>query len=104
MESLDIQQELGAAPGIAFVLERLAGLAAAQGQAARALRLAGAAASLRAALGAVPSPAAQTLLELRLSSARQALGEDAAGRAWTEGKALSLDEAVAYALTPPANL
>nr|MBA2449131.1 hypothetical protein [Chloroflexota bacterium] len=75
----------------------------AQAQAVRALRLAGAAAALRAALGAIPSPAAQTLLERRLSSARQALDEDAAAMAWSEGQALSLDEAVAYALAAPGD-
>ncbi len=99
VETLTIQQQLGTPPGIAFALERLAGLAAAQQHSVRALRLSGAADALRAATGASASPSARALLVQRLSAAEQELGEDAADAAWTEGQALSLDEAVAYALS-----
>ena len=39
----------------------------------------------------------------RVGPARRALDEEAVAQAWAEGKALSLDEAVAYALTGTAD-
>jgi predicted ATPase/transcriptional regulator with XRE-family HTH domain len=68
-ESLAIEYDLGAGPSIAFVLERMAGLAAAQAQ-----------------------------LGQRLGQARRALDDAAVAQAWDEGKELSLDEAIASAL------
>jgi non-specific serine/threonine protein kinase len=101
-ESLTINQELGDRWAIAYVLEEFAGLAAVQGQPDRALRLAGAAAAVREVIGSPLSPIDQAQLEGRLASARQALGEATTAATWAAGQALSLAQAVVYALTEAA--
>jgi non-specific serine/threonine protein kinase len=80
-------------------LEVFAALAVARGWPTRALRLAGAAEALRRARHIRIVPAEQAELDRRLKTARQALGEEGAAAAWTNGQALSLEQAVAYALT-----
>jgi DNA-binding CsgD family transcriptional regulator len=97
--SLVIQQDLADTAGAAFVLERLAALAAAQGRHASALRLAGAAAALRRAAGAPLSPVGQAKLDATLAPARRAAPETAATDARPSGEAPSLGEAVAEALS-----
>jgi len=101
-ESLAINQQLGDRSAIAYVLEEFAGLAAVQGQPDRTLRLAGAAAALREVIGSPLAPIDQAQLEGRLASARQALGEATAAATWAAGQALSLAQAVAYALAEVA--
>lgn len=96
MESLTLNEELGDRRAIAFVLEDCAGLAAALGQAERAVRLAGAANALRQELQSPLSPAEQTQLDRRLASAREALGNQADPE-WRSGHRLSLEEAIASA-------
>jgi DNA-binding CsgD family transcriptional regulator len=101
-EALTLRRELGGTGRLVTSLEGFAYLAAAQGQPGRALRLAGAAAALRDA-GAVPdtSPIGQDRLRRRLDTAFQALGT-AGAAAWGAGRALAPEEAIAYALAPPA--
>jgi hypothetical protein len=79
-------------------LEALAGLAAMQGQPARALRLAGAAAALRDRIGEQPWPANQAALTRRLAAAREALSAEAQAATWADGQALTVEQAVAEAL------
>ncbi len=79
----------------------LAGLASAdalEGRAQRAARLWGAAEHLRTSIGARPAPAARATRERLMAAVREELGEAAYADAWAEGEAMSLDEAVAYAL------
>jgi hypothetical protein len=97
-ESLTIARARGFRPLLARGLESFAGVAAAQGQARRALRLAGAAAALREAMDAPLPPPERAVHEQRLEPTRQALGEPAAAATWAAGQALSLEEAVAEAL------
>src|SRR5262249_19988974 len=97
-EALTIEGEFGYGLGVAEALEKLAGLDAAAGRPARALRLAGAAAPLRGAFGRRRWPLDQAQLERWVQTARAALGEPAAAAAWAAGQAMSLDQAVAYAL------
>jgi hypothetical protein len=87
---------------IAFELEEFGVLAAMTGQATRALRLAGAAAALRELHGMPLTPVVRSRLDLALSLARQALDTDAREAAWVDGRAMSREQAVAYALSPPA--
>jgi non-specific serine/threonine protein kinase len=97
-ESLGILRDLHDRHGMASRLEGLAGLAALEGAAAGALRLAGAVAALRDDLR-FPAPRLWAeKVEGWLARARAALGHDAAEAAWTEGRALSLDEAIQAAL------
>ena len=74
-------------------------LATAEAQPRRALRLAGAAASLREKHGTPLAPSSQARLERTLELVREAFrGEDAVV-AWSEGQAMTLEQAMAYALS-----
>jgi predicted ATPase len=97
-ESLAICRELGDKLGIAYLLEGFVALAAAQGQPGRALRLAGAAAALREAIGAPLPPTYQAEFERHLETARQALGEEASATALAAGWAMTMEQAIEYAL------
>jgi hypothetical protein len=88
--------------GVARLLEYFAISAAAQRGAECSLRLAGAASALRQNIGAPLTPAEQAKLEASLCLARQALTRTV-GAAWAEGRALSLEKAIAEALMPEAS-
>src|SRR5262249_61865118 len=95
--SLRIFEDLGEPGGTAFVLDRFAILASAQGQAARAVRLAGAAAAMRDQ-AALPLPAPiQRRVDDKLEPARRALGR-VADAALSAGRSLTYDDAIAEAL------
>ena len=76
----------------------MAALAAAEGQAARAIRLAGAAAGLREAVGARMSMHLEPELVRGLEPARRILGKAVQQAAWAEGLAMTQEQAIAYAL------
>jgi predicted ATPase/DNA-binding CsgD family transcriptional regulator len=97
-DSLAIKLELGDRMGIARSLFGLAGMAAAQGQAVRASRLVGAATALRLSLGAPLSPAERAQSDGWLRPATRELSSVARVTAVTQGAAMSLEEAIAYAL------
>ncbi|HEV7663120.1 MAG TPA: LuxR C-terminal-related transcriptional regulator [Chloroflexota bacterium] len=98
-EAVVLQRELGDLPGLAFVLERIA-MVATHSQPERALHLAGACAALREHLGTPLSTAARSSLDERLAPAWQTLRRQDAERAWQEGRALSVEQAVSLALQP----
>lgn len=100
-EALALARDQGDRQGLARALEGRARLQAAQGQARPALRLAGAAAQLRQAQGLRPAPAERAFHERSLEPARRSLGATAARRAWAEGRALDLPEALAEAAADP---
>ena len=93
-ESIKIFQELGHKRGIARLLECFACTAALQLEAGRALRLAGAAAALRQNIGAPLTPAEQAKLEVVLEAPRQALSPTAGATAWSEGWAMTVEQAI----------
>jgi hypothetical protein len=64
---------------------------------AEAARLLAAAARLRGEIGLVPFPSERDRYEAEVARVQQALGDEAFEVAWTEGTALSWEEAVAYA-------
>ena len=97
-ESLEVRQEIGDKGGSAWCLERLAGIAMAQGQAEKAVRLFGAAAAMRSSIGSVIDPADQANYEKNRNSLRAKLGKERFKAVWDEGYALTLEQAVAYAL------
>ena len=74
-------------------------------QPGRAIRLAEAARALREAVGSISFPADRERLDRWLEVAARGLGETATESARSEGRALTLDQAIAYALAgdePPA--
>jgi len=95
---VEIYRSLGARTRLAGVLEGFAVLAAAHDEGTRALRLAGAAAALRDLVMARPTPREAAWPRPGLERARQLLGARASEWAWSDGLALSLDEAIDEAL------
>jgi hypothetical protein len=93
-----MRRELGRWLEIAESLEGLARLAGDGGRMERAARLLGAAEAIRDALGAPLPPVRRAEYEQCVAEARAALGEEALAAAWAQGKALSVDQAIADAL------
>ena len=90
---------VAAAPwGMPAVLEGLGGVAGARGDAVRAVRLFGATAVLREMVGYAREPVDQPGFERWLGPLRATLTEEAFATAWTEGEAMTLDDAVEDAL------
>jgi tetratricopeptide (TPR) repeat protein len=96
-ESLVMLRELGDPKAIANSLEGLAGLVAALGRYVRAARIWGAAERLREEIGSPQPPNERPPYDRRVAAARA--GDDAAfDRAWHEGRALTLEQAIELAL------
>ncbi len=97
-ESLEVRQEIGDKGGSAWCLERLAGIAMAQGQSEKAVRMFGAAAVLRSSIGSVIDPVDQARYKKNINSLRAKLGRKRFKAAWDEGHAMTMEQAIAYAL------
>jgi predicted ATPase/DNA-binding CsgD family transcriptional regulator len=98
-ESLTLGSELGTKLMITGDLTELAApLANAQGQPERAARLLGASNALHEAMGTCLQPACQEVFNRTLASVREQLDETTLNTALDEGHAMSMDEALAYAL------
>jgi hypothetical protein len=78
------------------ILDNLAAKARIEGDHLRALRLGGASEAIKEAAGAQAPPQFLDLPDLR-EAARQELGDAAVAAAWKEGRAMTLDRALAYA-------
>jgi hypothetical protein len=98
-ESLVLFQELGNKVDMAECFQALAWLARIQGQAGRTTRLWAVAGALSESIG-IPALSAvnQVAHTEDMAFARDHLSEAALAAAWAEGQAMSLAEAVAYAL------
>jgi tetratricopeptide (TPR) repeat protein len=90
-------RDLGNRRGIARAIDELALFALRQGRPERALRLGGAAVAIRRAVGASLHNSERTRLERRLDAARTHLGT-AAAAAEAEGRSMTIESAVDYAL------
>ena len=83
---------------VPWVLQGYAKLAIGEGQPARALRLAGAANALHRALGQSVGPASKAYFRRGLEPAWRTLGKKEVEAAYKEGRAMTFDEALAYAI------
>ena len=97
-ESLALKQQLGDKENIAIALERLAIAALARDEAVRAVRLLGAMRALREAIGAPLPPDNQSHYFGIVAGARARMGEAEYAQAWAAGRAMTLEQAIAYAL------
>jgi tetratricopeptide (TPR) repeat protein len=97
-ESLFLNKEIGDRTAIAYCLEDFAGLACAQTQFWQAFRLIGAALALRDEVGSPLPPGEQADLDKLLAPAHAALSAEQIEAALAAGRAMSLEEAIAYAL------
>jgi tetratricopeptide (TPR) repeat protein len=82
---------------LSWTLDGVAGTAAEEGRWARAARLFGAATAARAAVGDAAVPVLADRSEHDLARARAALGQSFAA-AWSEGRAMTLEQAITHAL------
>jgi len=101
-ESLLLRRDGGDRQGVSASLQGLARVAAEVGQYARAARLLGAAAALRDAIGTPRPPAERRDYERTEALVRVALDAAAFDDAWTGGRALSPQDAVALGLEAAA--
>jgi hypothetical protein len=98
-KSLRIEHRLANRQRSAACLQGLAEVALARGQPERTARLLGAAAQALGNLPPVPLPPRLAAQRERIAlDVRQALGEEAWAAAYAAGQALTLDEAIAFAL------
>ena len=97
-EALQIFAGLRHRRGIARALEASACLALARGHAERALKLAAFAARLRQSIGAPLHQEEQCKFDRTLLPAWESLSQEQSKRAWAEGSAMSLENAIQYSL------
>ncbi len=97
-ESLAALRGLGEKWLISLCLEELAGAACAQGEYARAARLWGAEETICEAIGATVRALYRADYEHGVQAAKRELGEEVFAAAWAEGRAMTLEGAVSYAL------
>jgi predicted ATPase/DNA-binding CsgD family transcriptional regulator len=98
-ESLRMCQERGHPHGVAEALQTLAGVAVAQGQPQRAAHLFGAAEAIFETTKFLPPlPYQVAQRERDVGKLYKALDEEEVKAAWAEGRAMTLEQAIAYAL------
>jgi predicted ATPase/DNA-binding winged helix-turn-helix (wHTH) protein len=100
-ESVALWRELGDRRGAARCLDAFAEIWGVQGESERAARLLGVAEALREAVhSSIPLPE-RARHDRCVAAMRAALGEEALACAWAEGRAMTLEQAVACALEAP---
>jgi DNA-binding CsgD family transcriptional regulator len=101
-ESLGLHRAMGSKVGIGIALEAVAGLEALQAHEpeamARAARLCAAAEALHASLGSEAFAGVRGDRERMVATLRTCLDEEAFAVAWAEGRAMTPEQAIAYAL------
>jgi len=97
-ESLLLRREMGDMVTTACSLEDFANLAARQGQFERAVRLLGSAEALCKTLGRVPPVGVKEEYGCTIAAAAAALNEQTFEAIWDLGQAMTLDQAIVYAL------
>jgi predicted ATPase/class 3 adenylate cyclase len=101
-ESLSLSWEIGLNPIVQGALEGVACVAGAKGDAQRAAQLWGAAQTLHETKGITRDPDFLDEADARISAVRSGMGEEAWEEAWRKGRAMTLDQAVSYALEEEA--
>ena len=97
-QGLAIARVLDFTIGLATPLMYFAALASAEGHPGRALRLSGASEALAASAGAVATRLTRSLVEQWLDKSRLELGPKRSAAYWAEGRAMSRERAIDYAL------
>jgi predicted ATPase/Tfp pilus assembly protein PilF len=97
-ESISIRRDISDKGGLAWCFEKLAEIALLQGETPRAARIFGAAAAQRASIDSIVDPADQPHYEQIIGQIRAELDEKIFQLLWEEGKAMTLDQVIAYVL------
>ncbi|HVF07651.1 MAG TPA: adenylate/guanylate cyclase domain-containing protein [Actinomycetota bacterium] len=103
LEVLETVASFGYRTGAAISLDNLAAAESRRGLHARAVRLRGASQALKDASGGRPPPEFVDQRDPRLD-ARSTMSDEVIDAEWNEGMAMSLEEAVAYALEEPVTV
>lgn len=91
-------RELGHRAAVAHELECIAFILSQKDQPERAVTLLGAAGALRESIDSTMTPAERIEYDKVISTLRSQLGEDKFKQLWNAGRALSMDQAIEYAL------
>ena len=102
-ESLTLRREVASKRGIAECLVGLAGVAGGQGKPTLAARFLGAAELIRETIGVPVPPSDRAEYDSQVSAVRAVLGQERLAAAWAEGRAMTLEQAIEYALVDEAN-
>ena len=97
-QALRASAEIDSDSKIVDCFEVMANLATAQGNAQRAAHLFGAGQTLRQAIGFPIEKMDIALYEKSIAAVRAQLDENTFAKAWAEGRAMSKEQAIAYAL------
>ncbi|MBI3461405.1 tetratricopeptide repeat protein [Candidatus Acetothermia bacterium] len=97
-ERLALLQRQGYKLAIVDCVERLAQVACVQGQLERAARLFGAATAVRETIGAPVPPCDHEDYERDIAAVRAGLGDTKFAKAWEGGRAMTLEQAIKFAL------
>jgi hypothetical protein len=81
-----------------YLLTACARLAGSEGQFERMMQLLGAAEHLSDTMGAPIVPVERTELDRQAAVARDKLGEEVFAKAWAQGRAMKIEQAIEYAL------
>jgi predicted ATPase/class 3 adenylate cyclase len=100
LQTLDMEEQAGDRTGMALSLDNLVDQELRRGNAIRAMRLAGASEAIKEGVGGQAPPELVDIPDPR-ERARRLLGEDEIRTAWDEGRAMTLQEATAYAREEP---
>ncbi|MFN8474892.1 MAG: helix-turn-helix domain-containing protein [Anaerolineae bacterium] len=99
-EAVAVRRELADEGGLAAACEGLAAIAAAEGRPGTAARLFGTAETVREKVGVRLPPSEMAEYLHHVAIARTQMAEDEFAAAWAEGRAMSLEDALALALSP----
>ena len=102
IESIRLLLDTGDKLSTPETLEGLACVAVARGETERAAKLFGACEVLREVMGTPPEPGESALQEPYLAAARSQLDDRSWQEAWTEGRAMTLEEVIPYTLEEKA--
>jgi hypothetical protein len=97
-QSLVIRQELGHKEGIADCLTGLGWVAARMSEPKRGARLLGVAEAMLEAINTVMDADERMVYEQGAGFARAQLSQEEFAKAWAEGRAMSMEQAIEYAL------
>ena len=100
-ESLHVRMETGDIGGMAWCLEKLAEANSLQSRFQTAATIFGAASALRTTVGSVMDATDRPDYERMIARLRTALGKQTFTAAWTEGQAMTLEQAIDYTLAEP---
>jgi tetratricopeptide (TPR) repeat protein len=99
-ESLHLARRLGMRKHTAEALEGLASVALGMGQPDRAARILGASDALRETVHGALSPDERLIRDRIVAAVRRELTDATFAEAWADGKAMTVDEAIAFAVHP----